>query len=168
MSGTILTKCSTEYWANSTGISVCRTYKALFTFTAIGTASYIASVALDVIVRRRQNRLGVYNPMASTTMLGEDPADVKLNNRRSDAFSYDSDPTLPPMPAHHADVQPYNHAHSHSYSNSLDHGHADESSMFLDDGRNGQAGQRVHFSPYEQTGYPHPADQTRYDSGAYR
>lgn len=171
MSGTILTKCSAEYWANSTGISVCRSYKALFVFTVVGTAAYIASVALDAIVRRRQNRLGVYNPMESAAMLGEDPSDVKLADRRSDPLDYNSVP--PPMSgAQYADAPPYSHAYSHSYSNSIEHGHAEESAMFLDDapGRSGQAGPRVRFSAYDQdhAGYPHPADQTRYDPAGYR
>jgi hypothetical protein len=82
MSGTILTKCTTEYWATTTALTVCRTYKALFAFTIVGTASYIAAIWLDVVVRRRQTRLGEYNPMGSTAAVGEDPWDVKLAERR--------------------------------------------------------------------------------------
>ncbi|CAI7675655.1 unnamed protein product [Penicillium pancosmium] len=165
MSGTILTKCTTADWANSTGISVCRSYKALFSFTVIGTAAYIASIALDVIVRRRVNRLGVYNPMESAAMLGEDPADVKLANRRSDPFAYDPDPTPPVMAGgnHYGDVPAYSHAYSHSYSNSLDNAHAQESSGFLDNAHAG-TGPRVRFG--SDQGYP--PSHTHYDPAGYR
>ncbi|KAF3388522.1 hypothetical protein F1880_003699 [Penicillium rolfsii] len=77
MSGTILTKCTTEYWATSTALTVCRTYKALFACTILGAVSYIAAIWLDVVVRRRQTRLGEYNPMGSSAAVGEDPWDVK-------------------------------------------------------------------------------------------
>jgi hypothetical protein len=82
MSGTILTKCTTTYWATSTALSVCRSYKALFAFTVVGTAAYIAAIWLDVVVRRRQTRLGAYGPMSSSAAVGEDPWDVKLAERR--------------------------------------------------------------------------------------
>jgi hypothetical protein len=82
MSGTILTKCTTEYWATSTALTVCRTYKALFAFTILGVVSYIAAIWLDVVVRRRQTRLGAYNAMGSSAAVGEDPWDVKLVERR--------------------------------------------------------------------------------------
>ncbi|KAJ5755760.1 hypothetical protein N7533_005303 [Penicillium manginii] len=158
MSSTILTKCTTTDWGNSTGIAVCRSYKALFSFTVIGTASYIASVAL------RRHR--VYNPMESAAMLGEDPADVKLANRRSDPFAYDPDPTPPVMAGgnHYGDVPAYSHAYSHSYSNSLDHAQAQESSGFLDNAHAG-TGPRVRF------GSDHGGQsqsQTHYDPAGYR
>ncbi|OKO98287.1 hypothetical protein PENSUB_9385 [Penicillium subrubescens] len=84
MSGTILTKCTTQYWATTTALTVCRTYKALFAFTILGVVSYIAAIWLDVVVRKRQTRLGEYNPMASSAAVGEDPWDVKLVERRDD------------------------------------------------------------------------------------
>ncbi|KAJ5090006.1 hypothetical protein N7532_008690 [Penicillium argentinense] len=159
MSSTILTKCGTEYWGNSTGISVCRSYKALFVFTILGTASYIASIALDFTVRRRQNRLGEYNPMGSHLMPGEDPFDVKLADRNSETLSYDHVP--PPMTGAQ---------HATPYAHSFERGHADESEMFYDTApaRSGQAGPRVRFSAYDQGGYRHPAEQTGYDPAAYR
>lgn len=64
LSHTILTTCNATYWATSTGISVCRTFKALFAFTIIGAFGLIASIILDVIAYRRQTRLGEYDPMA--------------------------------------------------------------------------------------------------------
>lgn len=94
MSGTILTKCTTTYWATSTALSVCRSYKALFAFTVVGTAAYIAAIWLDVVVRRRQTRLGAYGPMGSSVAVGEDPWDVKLAERRDSSAEgrYDSVP----------------------------------------------------------------------------
>lgn len=36
MSGTLAHVCDVEHWKEDVGIMVCRTYKALFTFTLIG------------------------------------------------------------------------------------------------------------------------------------
>ncbi|KAL4932800.1 uncharacterized protein BDV17DRAFT_175838 [Aspergillus undulatus] len=63
VSHTILTSCNATYWATSTGIRVCHTFKALFAFTIIGAAALIASIALDIIAYRRSTRLGEYDPM---------------------------------------------------------------------------------------------------------
>jgi hypothetical protein len=79
MAHTILTSCTTRYWGNATGMGVCRVYKALFAFTVAGAALAIAAVWLDVVVRRRQTRLGSYDPMGSSTALG----DVKGQDRAS-------------------------------------------------------------------------------------
>ncbi|KAJ5669636.1 hypothetical protein N7462_010706 [Penicillium macrosclerotiorum] len=105
MSGTILTKCTTTYWATSTALSVCRCYKALFAFTVVGVASYIAALWLDFVVRRRHNRLGAYNPMGSTPGLGDDAFDVKLADRHDPVAGahYDNIPGT-----NHVD--PYAHA----------------------------------------------------------
>ncbi|KAL4873021.1 hypothetical protein BDV12DRAFT_115417 [Aspergillus spectabilis] len=65
VSHTILTTCNSTYWATSTGITVCRIFKSLFTFTIIGTAALIASIALDIFAYRRHTRLGEYDPMAA-------------------------------------------------------------------------------------------------------
>ncbi|KAJ5173238.1 hypothetical protein N7492_005831 [Penicillium capsulatum] len=161
MYGTIMTSCTTEYWGNATGINVCRTYKALFTFTALGLASHIAALALDAIVRRRQNRFGAYGPMSSTPGLGvgEDPADVKMADRHPDAVAYD---TVPPLAT---GAHPY----SHSYSNSMEYTHAPDAHQYHDDvPMYGQHdGPRVRFNSYDQA-YSHPAPQTSYDPAGYR
>ena len=78
MSQTILTTCTETYWGNSTGISICRIYKTFFSFTAIATVTYIAAITLDVIVRKRQTRLGVYGAMSSQDAM---LADLKLGDR---------------------------------------------------------------------------------------
>ncbi|RAL16380.1 uncharacterized protein BO97DRAFT_402794 [Aspergillus homomorphus CBS 101889] len=83
LSHTILTSCTTTYWGTSTGINVCRIYKALFAFTILATAAHIAAVTLDVIVHKRQTRLGEYDPMASNAALN----DYKMHNRGSSAMS---------------------------------------------------------------------------------
>ncbi|KAJ5168680.1 uncharacterized protein N7482_004274 [Penicillium canariense] len=157
MSGTILTKCTTEYWATSTGISVCRSYKALFAFTAVGVAGYIAAIWLDIIVRRRQTRLGAYNPMGSTAAVGEDPWDVKLADRRDSVSNANYDAVSHPMSG----------AANGPYSHSLEHGHAGEAAQYYDSApaASGRRAPRVRFS---HGGYQHPAEQTGYDPAAYR
>lgn len=79
MSQTILTTCTETFWANSTGISICRIYKTFFSFTVVATVSFIAAVTLDIIIRKRQTRLGSYDPMNNShdAML----ADLKLGDR---------------------------------------------------------------------------------------
>ncbi|RDW81160.1 uncharacterized protein DSM5745_04717 [Aspergillus mulundensis] len=88
VSHTILTTCNATYWATSTGITVCRIFKALFAFTIIGAAFLIASIALDVIAYRRQTRLGEYDPMA-LGVEGHNLAEYKpgAHNRDSSALS---------------------------------------------------------------------------------
>lgn len=138
MSGTILTQCTTEYWATATGISVCRSYKALFAFTVLGAVSYIAAIWLDVVVRRRQTRLGAYGPMGTSATAGEDPWDVKLVERRDSVG------------------EGLGHAHGHGfYDGASSHESAGEAGWRPSRGRVGQ-------------GYQHPAEQTGYDPAAYR
>lgn len=168
MAHTVLTSCGTQYWANKTGISVCRSYKALFAFTVTGTASQIAALWLDLIVRRRQTRLGAYDPMGSTpAMLGEDPMDVKLADRRSESVSnttatYEAVP--PPMSGaqHHQPHQPY--------VQTLEYGHAGEAAQYYDaaPARSRRGAPRVRFSSYEQGHYGYPGGQTGYDPAMYR
>lgn len=138
MSGTILTQCTAEYWATATGISVCRSYKALFAFTVLGAVSYIAAIWLDVVVRRRQTRLGAYGPMGSSPAVGEDPWDVKLAERRDSVG------------------EGLGHGHGHGfYDGASSHESAGETAWRPSKGRAGQ-------------GYQHPAEQTGYDPAAYR
>lgn len=94
MSQTILTTCTTTYWGNSSGITVCRIYKAFFSFTATAAVSFIAAVTLDIIVRKRQTRLGKYDPMLS---------DVKLEDRAGSGSAMSgSIYPAPPPPGHPA------------------------------------------------------------------
>lgn len=162
MSSTILTSCTTQYWANTTGISICHSYKALFAFTVSGTAAHLAHLWLDLVVRRRQNHLGAYDPMDSTPGLGlgDDPMGVKMADRRSESVSasgggYEAVP--PPMPGA-------------TYANALEHGHAGEAAQFYDaaPARSRRGAPRVRFSSYDRDGYRHPAEQTGYDPAMYR
>ncbi|PYH65582.1 uncharacterized protein BO88DRAFT_446038 [Aspergillus vadensis CBS 113365] len=185
MAHTILTTCNTTYWGTSTGISVCRIYKALFTFTIVAATSHIAAAALDVIVYRRQTRLGQYDPMASSTALN----DYKMHNRDSSIMSggvgpYPPDEADHPYYANHPHQEPlYQHAPEPLYhpsqrmppppaygAGSLEQHHADEAEEYSDAAPvQGRRKPRVRFSAYGGTaGYSQPTEQTSYDPAAYR
>lgn len=61
---------------------MCRIYKTLFAFTVAATGAAIAAVWLDIVVRRRETRFGVYGAMGSNTAFGNE-GDVKLQDRSS-------------------------------------------------------------------------------------
>ncbi|KAF9888695.1 hypothetical protein FE257_008453 [Aspergillus nanangensis] len=188
MSNTILTTCNATYWATSTGITVCRIYKTLFSFTVLGTVAHIAAVALDVVVNRRQNRLGVYDPMGSNTALN----DYKMHDRNSSIMSsgaapapHPADDPSTPLYAHHrhqpsedfydvpdpADRRGRGPAPIYGANSNLEQYHAGEAQMYADTApaRGGQP-PRVRFSAYDYDGYAqHPTERTTgYDPGAYR
>ncbi|KAJ5093906.1 hypothetical protein N7456_009767 [Penicillium angulare] len=167
---TILTSCTTKYWGNSTGENVCRMYKAVFAFTVLAVAAFIASIALDGIVRRRQNRFGVYG----LTGPGEDPMDYKMSNIRSGSGS------LPAMPYEHDVPAPAvaaggvgsheQHPYSDtSYSHSRGQSIPGDAQQYYDDapayGHNDRA-QPTRFHSYEQ-GYDQSA-ATGYDPIMHR
>lgn len=160
MAHTILTSCGTQYWGNKTGISVCRSYKGLFAFTVAGTVASVASIWLDVIVRRRANRLGAYDPMGSMAAIGEDPADVKLADRNESVSGVKYDAVPPPMSG--AAGAPYNHTPEYS--------HAGEAAQYYDSApaRSRRGESRVRFDTYDHGGYGAPAQQTGYDPAMYR
>jgi hypothetical protein len=56
-------KCSMPMWVTSTGVMVCRIYKALYSFIVVATASAGAGVILDISVRGEQSRRGAYREM---------------------------------------------------------------------------------------------------------
>lgn len=153
MAHTILTSCTVHYWANHTGIAVCRGYKALFAFTVTGTASQIAALWLDLVVRRRQTRLGVYDAMGSTTGgLGEDAMDVKLADRAGQ-----SEPAYSPDKRYEAVPPPMSGAQQYGtpYAQTLESGHAGEAAMFYDTApaRSRRGAPRVSYRSYGQMGY---------------
>ncbi|EKV16313.1 hypothetical protein PDIG_08440 [Penicillium digitatum PHI26] len=132
LSSTITTACTTTYWGNSTGIAVCRSYKALFTFSATGLVSYVAAVWLDVIVHRRQTRLGAYDPMGSRPGLDDSGAfDVKMDDRYSESTPalHDYDNVPPEMSGAHG--QGYAQGSPVSEQN-LEHAHAGEAQSYYD------------------------------------
>lgn len=158
---TITTSCTEKYWGNSTGITVCRAYKALFAFNVLGLVSYIAAVWLDVIVRRRQTRLGAYNAMSSPGLDDSGAFDVKMDDRQSEStpalHDYDN---VPPMPGAYA--------HQPDYGRNLEHAHAGEAQNYYDSapGMSHRGAPRVRFSTYDQVGYQR--DDTGYDPAMYR
>ncbi|KAI9681562.1 MAG: hypothetical protein M1829_000759 [Trizodia sp. TS-e1964] len=59
-SSTLSHKCNSDNWGNEDGIMICRMYKALFAFAAVGLVSTLSAFILDIVVRRRQTSRGVY------------------------------------------------------------------------------------------------------------
>ncbi|KAJ5405278.1 hypothetical protein N7465_006562 [Penicillium sp. CMV-2018d] len=171
LSSTITTSCTTTYWGNSTGIAVCRSYKTLFTFTIIGVVSYIAAVWLDVIVRRRQTRLGAYDPMGSHPGLDDSGAfDVKMDDRHSEStpalHDYDN---VPAMSGAHGPGQALVQEPS-VYEHNMQHAHAGEAQNYYDTapGMSHRGAPRVRFSAFEEGGHQRPAQNTGYDPAMYR
>ncbi|KAF1993428.1 hypothetical protein P154DRAFT_549564 [Amniculicola lignicola CBS 123094] len=62
-SGTLSHVCNRQNWDTPTGISICRIYKALFSFALFGTVSTIAALVLDVYVWRSVGRRGVFSSL---------------------------------------------------------------------------------------------------------
>ncbi|KAK1146315.1 hypothetical protein N8T08_003102 [Aspergillus melleus] len=195
MSHTIMTTCNATYWGTSTGINVCRIYKALYAFTVVGTATHLAGIALDVIVRRRQTRLGAYDPMASSTALN----DYKLHNRNSSIMSGGMGSYGPYNNTTHPDDDrhpAFRHQHQPSddfynipdpmvsgaagnqqrvpppvygANSSLEQYHAGDAQDYAETAPalSQRRASRVRFSAYD--GYGHPPEQTTgYDPAAYR
>ncbi|KAJ5634483.1 hypothetical protein N7528_002325 [Penicillium herquei] len=130
---TILTSCSTQYWGNSTGERVCELYKAVFAFTVLATASYIASIALDGVVRRRQNRFGVYGLAGPA----EDNMELKLAGSRNEStsgFAYDSVPQPGHSYGQHGGSFP-----NTAYSHSQEPARFGEAQQYYDQGHNHSA-----------------------------
>lgn len=67
MYGALGHSCSRANWASDDGMMICRTYKALYTFTLFGTLSQIGLIVLDVRSRRSQTKLGRYDNLAGAT-----------------------------------------------------------------------------------------------------
>jgi hypothetical protein len=62
-SGTLAHVCDAESWESETGISVCRMYKALFSFALLGFVATGCALGLDVRVMRGARRRGVFQPL---------------------------------------------------------------------------------------------------------
>ncbi|EDU49668.1 conserved hypothetical protein [Pyrenophora tritici-repentis Pt-1C-BFP] len=63
--GTLAHVCNTSNWESDTGVSVCRMYKALFSFTLLGLVMTLAALALDVRVMKGVRTRGVFQPVDS-------------------------------------------------------------------------------------------------------
>ncbi|KAJ5776349.1 uncharacterized protein N7511_001360 [Penicillium nucicola] len=191
LASTITVSCTTTYWGNSTGISVCRSYKALFTFTVTGLAAHIAALWLDIIVRRRQNRFGTYGAMGSQPGLDDSGAfDVKMDDHYAhnlgtgyrDAHGHQrggSEATpalqdfdnLPPTNANgnaHGDSSatmhgagPYGHGYEHEAGGEVAHSGDAQGYYGYDAGGMSHRGRQGYQDPYQR-------DNTGYDPAAYR
>lgn len=62
-SGTLTHVCNRRNWEDSTGISICRLYKALFSFSLFGLVGTIAALALDVKVQKDATRMGTFTAL---------------------------------------------------------------------------------------------------------
>jgi len=57
-SGTLSHVCSRDNWDSEVGISVCRLYKALFSFSLLGLVATLVALILDVHVQRQATARG--------------------------------------------------------------------------------------------------------------
>ncbi|EXJ93072.1 hypothetical protein A1O3_01628 [Capronia epimyces CBS 606.96] len=69
--------CSRANWGSDDGMMVCRTYKALYSFSLFGWLAQIAQIVLDVRSRRTQTALGKYDKMMVDPT--QQQADLKLD-----------------------------------------------------------------------------------------
>lgn len=65
-SATLASACAVENWESELGQSVCRTYKALFSFALLGLVATLAALGLDVHVQRSSTRKGRFTSLAMT------------------------------------------------------------------------------------------------------
>lgn len=63
-SATLASACAVENWESELGQSVCRTYKALFSFALLGLVATLAATGLDVHVQRSSTRKGKFQSLA--------------------------------------------------------------------------------------------------------
>jgi hypothetical protein len=55
--------CSKTIWIDDMGVMVCRIYKALYSFVAIGTACALCMVLLDARAHGERGKMGVYRQL---------------------------------------------------------------------------------------------------------
>ncbi|CAG7941525.1 unnamed protein product [Penicillium salamii] len=160
MAGSITTSCTTAVWGNTAGITVCRSYKAMFTFTVTGLISHIAAIWLDVVVRRRETRFGNYGAMGSQPGLDDSGAfDAKMDDRRDDTPLQD----FHDLPNTHGN---YGNAYGNQGYDYQHGAHERDYDAQYHDHENGGR-QRVRFGSQDQV-YQRPAEQTGYDPAMYR
>lgn len=61
--GTLAHECNVGSWESDTGVSVCRLYKALFSFALLGLASTVFALVLDVRVQRSATNRGQFQQL---------------------------------------------------------------------------------------------------------
>ncbi|KAJ6012536.1 hypothetical protein N7499_011794 [Penicillium canescens] len=177
LSGTITTSCTTTHWGNSTGISVCRSYKALFTFTIIALVAHISALWLDIIVRRRQNRFGTYGAMGSQPGLDDAGAfDVKMDDHYAHNLGHghqrggsEATPALQDFdnlpPANSSatmhGAQGYGHGYEYEAHGEVAHAGDAQGYYGYDAGGMSHRGRQGYQDPYQR-------EYTGYDPAAYR
>lgn len=62
-SGTLSSVCDTSNWESETGASICREYKAVFSFALLGLLATLVALAVDVKVLRGARTRGVFQPV---------------------------------------------------------------------------------------------------------
>ncbi|KAL2422016.1 hypothetical protein ABEF95_006367 [Exophiala dermatitidis] len=82
MYGTLGHSCSRANWASDAGMSICRIYKALYSFAIFGWLAQVALVILDIRSRRAQTALGKYDKMTGQYENQKllDNSDLKLDS----------------------------------------------------------------------------------------
>ncbi|KAJ9620268.1 hypothetical protein H2203_008033 [Taxawa tesnikishii (nom. ined.)] len=74
MWGTLTHYCDVLNWNDSTGIMVCRIYKALFTFSLLGLVSTICALGLDLHIHRLSARRGRHHRLEDMDNKRRSPA----------------------------------------------------------------------------------------------
>ncbi|KAF1828958.1 hypothetical protein BDW02DRAFT_574414 [Decorospora gaudefroyi] len=71
-SGTLSHVCDKQNWDSETGISVCRMYKALFSFALLGCVATLVALGMDAKVMKGARRRGVFQPVGGNGKGGVD------------------------------------------------------------------------------------------------
>ncbi|KAJ6279181.1 hypothetical protein J3E71DRAFT_355135 [Bipolaris maydis] len=82
-SGTVAGVCDTSHWDSDTGVSICRQYKALFSFALLGLLATLLALAVDVKVLKGARTRGAFQPVNGVAGEGkgapENPQDPEAN-----------------------------------------------------------------------------------------
>jgi hypothetical protein len=62
--GTLTHVCDTDHWEDDLGVSVCKMYKALFSFSLMGLLATLLALVLDVHVQRQAGARGRFQQIA--------------------------------------------------------------------------------------------------------
>lgn len=62
-SGTLSHVCDTSGWGSDTGVSICRQYKALFSFALLGLLVTLLALGVDAKVLKGSTRRGLFQPV---------------------------------------------------------------------------------------------------------
>lgn len=168
MSGTLTHICNVENWGNSTGIMICRIYKALFSFSTTGFVCAFAAVILDIRTWRKQTRQGSYAVMAGSKVIDDKHASVGVEPLRGAGMGMDRGVTPDPHDQHmqmepmnrggQRDGSPYGHGYQESYDGRPVGDYANGNVAWKSQGQ----------IKVQEFGYAAPTEQTRYDGpGSY-